>query len=406
MRKSEWSDKQLEELLSKMPKIEDNRDPRDIYQNITLKLNKKKQRSWIIPSVASAAAILLFVILTPNFMNWNDSAEDSVERSAASRSSEYVQMDKKEDKTSNVEEDQNEEQMEIMSEEPEEEMSISSVDVAESYSALYDTDVNGGNVYTFAIPDNLAQNVVPISVVVPNEEGKSPIEQFNETMSLLQEEQWGLSEYYPLNAEISLDEGETVLNVSVPTDHVYRDGSTAELAFKEVLEGAAATLGLQKVSLFTDNQPGIEFGNQDKLTDLNITKNGNRAFYFYYPTVDSKKPFLVPYKEPFNDIEDAFDAMKENIDTHGLKASITEEVNIEGVESTKEQVLTLQLDESSQIENNPSVIYTIEAILLTAKDFKFDKVKIEYNNLDNIGKFYFNQELNVPVAPNKMELVH
>lgn len=406
MRKSEWSDKQLEELLSNMPKIEDHRDPRDIYQNITLKLNRKKQRSWIIPSVASAAAILLFVILTPNFMNWNDSAEDAIERSTSPESAEYVLMDQEENKTSIVEEDQKEEQMEIMKKDTEEEMSISSIDVAESYSALYDTDVNGGSVYTFAIPDNVAQNVVPISVVVPNEEGKSPIEQFNETMLLLQEEQWGLSDYYPLNATLSLNEEETVLNVNVPTGHVYGDGSTAELAFKEVLEGAAATLGLKKVSLFTDNQPGIEFGNEGKLTDLDIAKNGKRAFYFYYPTVDSKKPFLVPYTEPFNDIEDAFDAMKENIDTHGLKASITEEVNIEGIESTEEQVLTLQLDESYHIENNPSILYTIEAILLTAKDFEFEKVKIEYSNLENIGKFYFNQEIGVPLAPNKMELLH
>lgn len=405
MRKSEWSDKQLEELLRNMPKIEDNRDPRDIYQNITIKLNKKKQRSWIIPSVASAAAILLFAILTPTFINWNDSAEESMEKSTASESSEQILMDREENKTSIAEDSNNEENMEIMKKESEEEISMSTFEVEESYIALYDTDINNGNVYTFAIPDNQAQNVVPISVVVPKEEGKEAIDQFNETMSVLQEEQWGLSDYYPMNAEISFDERESSLKVNVPTGHIYGDGSAAELAFKEVLEEAANTVGLSKVSLYTDNQPGIEFGNQGNVTDLNVSKDGNRAFYFYYPTVNAEKPYLVPYQQPFNDIEDALDAMKENIDTHGLKASIPEDINIDGA-SSKEQVLTLQLDEGSQIDNEPSMIYTIEAILLTAKDFKFEKVKIEYNKMENVGKFFFNQELNVPIAPNKMELLH
>lgn len=406
MRKSEWSDKQLEELLRSMPKIEDHRDPRDIYQNVMMKVHKKKQRSWIIPSVASAAAILLFAILTPNFINWNDSAEESMEKSTASESSEQVIMDRGENKTSIAEDSNNDENMEIMKKESEEEISMSTFEVEESYSALYDTDINNGIVYTFAIPDTQAQNVVPISIVVPKEDGINAIDQFHETMTLLQEEQWGLSDYYPINAEISIDENTHSLSVNVPTGHVYGDGSTAELAFKEVLEEAATTLGLQKVSLFTDNQPGIEFGNQGKMTEINVSKDANRAFYFYYPTVDSEKPFLVPYREAFTDIEDALDAMKENIDTHGLKASIPEDINIDEVSSTEEQVLTLQLDESTQLEGKDSIIYTIEAILLTAKDFKFEKVKIEYNKVENIGKFFFNQELTLPLAPNKMELLH
>ena len=37
MRKSEWSDKQLEDLLRQMPKIKDNRQPHEIYQSLSVK---------------------------------------------------------------------------------------------------------------------------------------------------------------------------------------------------------------------------------------------------------------------------------------------------------------------------------------------------------------------------------
>ena len=61
MKKSEWSDKQLEELLRQMPKIQDHRNPRDIYQNLSRK--KRKQPAWVIPAFATAAALLLFIYI-------------------------------------------------------------------------------------------------------------------------------------------------------------------------------------------------------------------------------------------------------------------------------------------------------------------------------------------------------
>ncbi len=54
MKRSEWSDNELEELLRQMPKVKDHRDPRDIYQNISLK--KRKTKSWLLPGMAAAAA--------------------------------------------------------------------------------------------------------------------------------------------------------------------------------------------------------------------------------------------------------------------------------------------------------------------------------------------------------------
>lgn len=403
MKRSEWSDKQLEELLQSMPKIEDHRDPRDIYQNILLKMNKKKQRTWILPSIATAAAVLLLAILAPSVLNSNDSTSETMDRSIASESSEQIEMSKVEEDQAKIMED--EEEVEIAeNENNDQQMHMTSINVEDSYTALYEADVKNENVFTFVIPDIQAQNVVPVTVVVPKEDGKQAIDQLNDTMPQLQEEAWGLSDYYPLNAQLSLNEEQNVLEVNVPAGHYYGDGSASENIFVKVVKEAASSLNTNKVTLFTDNNPGIEFGNQGNITELDVTNNGNHAYYFYFTEANTEKPYLVPFSEPFTDIESALEAMKKNIDTHGLRASIPENLSITEVNSSGEEVLTLQFNEDSNITEEPSMIHTIEAILLTAKEFQYDKVRIEYNKLDKVGKFNFNEELELPIAPNRIEL--
>lgn len=404
MRKSEWSDKQLEELLQNMPKIKDHRDPRDIYQNITLKLNKKKQRSWIIPSVATAAAILLCVILTPNLINFNDTAGSSSDKKSSPKTEEQMDISANEEKATSIAD--NSKGKESSAKENEQEMYMAKSEEKEYYTALYSTDVTKENVFTFYIPDTQVQNIVPVSVVVAKEDGKTMFDQMMETMSTLQEEEWGLGEYYPLNAQLSVDDSASSLKVNVPNGHYYGNGSASDTAFTATIKAAARSLGLKKIAFYTDDQPGIDLGNYGTMKEMDTTGEGNHGYYFYYPNGNSEKPFLVPFSKAFETIEAALSAMKENIDTHGLMASIPNDMNFEEIDSSGDQVLTLQLKENSGITNQPSIIQTIEAILLTAKDFDFDKVKIEYSKDEKIGKFAFNQELDVPIAANKVELLH
>ncbi|MGG0716651.1 GerMN domain-containing protein [Robertmurraya massiliosenegalensis] len=406
MRKSEWSDEQLEKLLREMPKIEDHRDPRDIYQDISMKMAKKKQRSWIIPSVATAAAILILAVLSPNLLGGNFSSESSMESRSVSEQADQAEMNIMVEDKQELPQDSNvEEKMDIESnEEVDEEFEISSDSgLEEAYTALYDEDVADENVFTFAIPDPEGQNIVPITVLVPKEKGKSLFEQYIETMPKLLETEWGLQEYFPLkNVELSVVE-DGILKVNVPSGQTYQ-GSTNDIVFTSIIKRTAKTLGFNRIELFTDNQPGIEIGNYGNTPSLDLSDDGNFAYFFYYSNMNQEKPYLVPFGEPFNNIESALSAMKENIDTHKLSASIPENIDIEEVHSDEKGMLTLQLNEESEVSNTPTVIQTIEAIILTAKEFDFEKVKIEYKNLESIGKFSFNKEIDVPVAPNKMEI--
>lgn len=94
MKESKWSDEQLQELLSQMPKIKDSRDPKEIYQTIQIKMGKQKKRTWVMPAAAAAAALLLLFILAPNLMNWQESADNQVEiQSDQTQSSEQITGD-------------------------------------------------------------------------------------------------------------------------------------------------------------------------------------------------------------------------------------------------------------------------------------------------------------------------
>ena len=48
---------------------------------------------------------------------------------------------------------------------------------------------------------------------------------------LLTEEDWGLMDYYPLNATFKLSPDGTSVMVDVPNDHSYGQGSASETIF-------------------------------------------------------------------------------------------------------------------------------------------------------------------------------
>lgn len=399
MEKSEYSEEQLEKLLMNLPKIKDHRNPQDIYQNISIKMKKRKNKSWILPSIATAAAMLIFVVLAPNIMNWNDSTEEASDQNAAIESQQKMQVQETE-KGPETASAENNTMMILENEEEKRDIGPNKMNFQSSYTALYEANYASENVFTFAVPDAMAQNIVPVSVVVPKEDGKTTLEQLEETMAELKEKEWNLSDYYPLNANLELNKEGTVLNVDVPAQHFYGDGSASEIAFRNALSETAKMLGVDKVTLSTEGIPGIEFGNMGNLDEMKIEELGKHAYFFYYPKQSDDKPYIVPYSESFKSVETALNAMKENIDTHGLTASIPSEFRINEITSPDGKLLVIRLDDNSKLIDNTSLIHTIEAILLTAKDFDYEKVKIENSPLAQAGMFVFNEEWELPIAPN------
>jgi hypothetical protein len=386
VKKSEWSDEELIELIQEMPKIEDYRHPRDIYQNLPFK--RRKKIPWLLPGIATAAALFLFFILVPKFMDNNQYSRDNAKQEATqdakvaredNNSSGIANGDAQQDQTYTMEKAQ------LKNEEI-------------STTAVYDDAIKDAAVLTYWVPDDQAQNLIPISTIVNNTDGKDWLTLFNENMAKLQETEWGLTDYYPLKASLSYDKtGENII-VDVPAGHLYAQGSANELAFINSINNNVASNSSAKMIKFTTNgESGLEMGN-DYYTELPVNPVKNHAYFFYYPN-GKDVPFLVPSPEPYNDIQAALRAMGSPIEPQNLQevTLVIDEV------STSDQTLTLTFKEDTNLKVDQMTLWSLEAILLTAKEFGFEKVIVNNPPVEKIGPFDLTQEIKVPVAPNLRE---
>jgi hypothetical protein len=383
VKKSEWSDKQLEELLRQMPKIEDHRNPRDIYQNLSIK--KRKKSAWLIPGFAATAALLLFFILIPRFFEGTQSFDSAKQEESSSQEKISIADDKS--SILNKEEDglSGSEAKMMM--------------IEMNKTAIYDDEVENGKVITYWIPDSQAQILVPVSIVVPPNDNKNWLTIFTESMGLLKEEEWGLTDYYPLNATFELDEINNTVIVDVPLDHKYGDGSAGEMTFLDILQKTIASNSqINNIILRTNGQPGIEFGNYGEMDKLDVNREGKHGYFFYTPDgLDTT--YLVPSTNTFQDINAAFEAMMTDQAEGSLAASIGPSFQIKEF-SIQDNKLIINMDESTPMENTPATVYSFEAMLLTAKDFGIETIMVVNAPIKLLGPFDLSKEVKVPLAPN------
>ncbi|MEC1521534.1 GerMN domain-containing protein [Neobacillus niacini] len=388
MKKSEWSDKQLEELLRQMPKIHDHRNPRDIYQNLSIK--KRKRSAWIIPGIATAAALLLFFLLVPTMF---DRTEYSLDRAVQEKVSKEEQKSLSQEDSSTLKEDSTKNETGISG--TEQKMLMTSSDK----TALYDDELGNGTVLTYWIPDSQAQILVPVSTVVQLDQNKNWLTAFIETMGLLKEEEWGLSDYYPLNATLTLDTTNNTVMVDVPINHKYGEGSASETKFIDSLKkNISSNSQVNKIMLTTNGQPGIEFGNFGEIKEIQVESEGKHAYFFYTPD-GMETTYLVPTTDSYQNINAAFEAMKTEPLEMGLTASVVPSFSFKDIE-IKENKLIITIDENAVMENNLENVYSLEAILLTAKGFGIDTVRLLNAPINSLGPFDLTKDIKVPLAPN------
>jgi hypothetical protein len=397
VKKSEWSDKQLEDLLRQMPKIQDDRDPRDIYRNLPVK--KRKTKQWLLPSIATVTAFLLLFILVPRVMDGtylldNASEEESSEDknlSFAENNNDSSIALKKEDtslKKSSILDTEKTENKELMGTE-------SSIK-----TAIYEDEVGNGKVLTYWIPDPQGQILIPVSTLVSDSKDQSWLPLYTETMANLTETVWGLSDFYPLDVTLKLDEKSDTLMVDVPTNHQYGQGSAAEMNFIQVLQKdiTSNSSNLNKIKFSTNGVPGIELGNYGRMEKLDLVQEKNQAFFIYY-SEGNDFPFLAPSSETYQDITTALAAMKNDQPVLGLKKSIPSSLLIQNV-SIKGKTLAVTIKDNSSLQDDQLTLASYEALLLTAKEFGFEMVFVKNSPLPNLGPFDLSKENKVPTAPN------
>lgn len=269
-------------------------------------------------------------------------------------------------------------------------------------TALYEEEAGEGTVLTYWIPDPQAQILIPVSIVVTGMKDKSWLTLFNENMANLKEEEWGLSDFYPLKLKMKLAikmKNNKSITVDVPKDHPYGQGSAMETSFINVLnKDISSNSNIKKIKFLTDGVPGIELGNYGKKNEIEIIREKNHAFFFYYPD-SSNQPFITPSLDSYNNIKTALEAMKTDQPELGLKSSLGSTLPIHNV-SIAGKTLYVTIKDNANLKNDQHTLSSYEALLLTAKDFGLEKVCIKNSSLTNIGPFDLSKENKVPRAPN------
>ncbi|TFB23940.1 hypothetical protein E3U55_03760 [Filobacillus milosensis] len=382
-------DKSIEQLLSEMPNVHDDKSFDEYYKNISKQINnqpKAKQRGWILPALASAAALFLMVIVGMQLVNTNDTADQANSMETAELRKEF--SPESEEGSAGIAMDENETSDEAKAgiTSSEESGIVQLRDL--SSMVLTQEETEGKELSTFIVPDQQAMYSVPITVNISN---KDPYEVFNEYSSYIQSEQWGVStaifnkmKYIGMNKQ-----EEPIVQISEDIQ-----GSSMERA---VIEGLRyfESLGHEKVQIQDSEGNAVELPHIGDLTYIEF--NQSPKVYKLYEANENQK-FWIEKKMNNQSIDEAIEELKVNEKDFNVTAPVPDYINLDLEEDTSTLVITMtkqQHDSSSE-----EMIFLIEGILLTAKSYGFEKVEFNNFGVSEIGKYDLTQPINVPVYIN------
>ncbi|MER2058201.1 MAG: GerMN domain-containing protein [Niallia sp.] len=390
MGKQKWNEEKIKHVLKQLPSIKDERSPESIYHTIQLKKKPVRKMRRIMPVLATACTIMLLFIISQSFFDSNESFKS--ERKVAENSS--IMKAKISDEA-----EKNEMQNLDIAEE-QKDMSATSL----TPIAIYQEDIGNQEVLTYPIPDVNVQVIVPISILVENPDHLSRFDLYVQNVKKVIGINDHLSDYFPISPEIftyTLKDN----NIEVDVKREFTNfGSHSEEFFNTMIQQQLQSIGAKKMEFYTNDKLGAELGNRTETT-IDYRPLENRAYFLLQDGESKERPLYVPWEEPYDSIENAFDAMEDNIETHGLMASIPDTIDIDKVSKDEnKRQLIVYLSNDSKMEEDQKTLYAIESILLTAKEFKYSTVKFENTKVKEVGDFLLTKELVVPVAANRVDI--
>ncbi|WP_226666916.1 hypothetical protein [Metabacillus litoralis] len=393
MKRQEWNEEKLEQLLKQLPHVHDKQSAEDIYQSILYKQqNRKKSKSWIAPTFATVAALFIFLMFTPYLF-----------QEITSSSNEEKSMDKVSDTSSGTDEAE----LRIQDNTANKESSLMQEEFADSEAKALEVNEqvtfvtpsnDGEETITIGVTDASGEYIIPISV---NAEYLNKPQQIQDILVENLFEKIGPVGFELQNTQILPQKNpeELILNY---TGEPILSSSKSETMYKEAIQETFRWLGYNKVNLQTNDSEGIEFGNSGLQTDLAIQRNRNKAYYLYQYN-DNTSKLLVPSPESFSSINEAIEAMKTGLPDKKLLPPIVNQM-INMVSSEDGTQIDIEFINGGSFEDNEQNIIMLEAILLTAKEFGYEKVKFNGIAIDKIGNLDLKKPIEVPFSPNPINI--
>ncbi|MDV7764360.1 hypothetical protein [Peribacillus sp. CSMR9] len=404
MRKSRWKESEIEDMLRELPKLKDDRTKAEVFAGIH---DKKRKKHWM-PLIAGVTSLFLLVAFASSLIigkkgttsqeetgsNGKFSISENKEMTEHERQG--IKKDTSEDKQDNqeflgkrVEIESNDEVSEIEPLKGEKEKTF--------VHAIYQDDLKNASFITMGIPDDQMNFIVPISIKLKHNDESNTLNRLVNQMSDIDEEQYGLFDYFPLDIKISQGKDMNTANIDFRKNSRLLDDDTL---FLHSMEETLSYNNIEKMTFSTGGKQGAMFAHAGFLKEADIPHQKKRT-YLLYQRDESSPRFLVPSNLDYQDFEEALQAGKGKQDIEGISPAIPDDLNWESIRS-KGDLVIINLSDQAAIENSKESLQALEAILFIAKDFGFEKVKFENAPIEEVGQLNLTEDIVVPKAPNQV----
>ncbi|MDQ0883333.1 hypothetical protein [Peribacillus sp. V2I11] len=406
MRRSRWKENEIEDMLRELPKLKDDRTKAEVFAKIH---NKKRTKHWI-PLIAGVASLFLMVVLASSIIiekkgTTSQEGSGSSGKLSISENKEMADLERQdasnkenpsEDKQYNQE--FSSKQAEIESKDKVSEMEPRKGEKAKTFAqAIYQDDLKNASIITMGVPDDQMNFIVPISIKLKHYDESDTLNQLVNQMSEIEEEQYGLSDYFPLDIKISQGNDMTTAHIDFQEKSQLLDEDTL---FLHSMEETLSYNNIEKMTFSTGGKQGARFAHAGYLKEVDIPHQKNRT-YLLYQRDETSPRLLVPSNMGYQDFEEALQAGKGEADIEGISPAIPHDLKWERISSYGDLVI-IQLSDQAAIENDEESLQALEAILFIAKDFGFEKVKFENAPIEEVGQLNLTEDILVPKAPNQV----
>ncbi|BCB04578.1 hypothetical protein [Bacillus sp. KH172YL63] len=402
MKKSEWKDRDIEELVKKLPHIKDERDPRTIYAQLERQSKKRPALTKrFVPAIAALAALFILVLLAPALIGQMDEKSmENAEMSTSDSAGSSGENKKVEEEQLSEKEEAPKQNMSLMeSYDAEESTEISPEVSGRERLSLYEEDLKGNHFYTFGL---VSKDAVPVPIsVIDHESGGDWLTRHEQIAGKLPETDWGLEDFLPLKGEFSLKDKTVMYRLAA--DHPYSGSSAMEYAFYYSLLYSFQHKGMNEIMLQTEDGSVPQFSTMGELKDIDLKDETHSAYYMYSP--NDKDRFLVTDNIERESVKDSIQAMKDP-DSDLFQSVIPHHVEISVEES--DDVIAIRFQDELDLDalGETAGLEMIEGMLLTLRGFGIEKVRFENIRQESWNGFLFNEPVETPISPNKKMIVN
>lgn len=421
-RRFDQKDEKIIERLQQMPKVTDERSKKEIYIAVEEGLQRSipvhEATSWKIPVMTTVAVLLLLLLFSPNIPSlWQNSALPEEEQESFHPSSEEVVFDdednsSEEDISSSSREDNALSDAEADDEDVDHvfteatEQSTQSENVVNYISSLTEEDIESGDTYVtipLLVKEEGHSFIIPITFKSRSDKSRIKLyEQYNKEYT---GEEFGFHGS-PL-AHITWEERDGYVVASFEKD-VSRLEKEESDAIVHGIEESLRFIDELEVQFTFNGEDGVQLAHYGRLENYPVSHN-NRGYYLYST---DQHTFLVSGKganlsvtnedgEMYS-LEETLERMKRGNEEIKIEAAIPEGVKIDSVQE-RGNTAYITFAEGTELPNAEHTRVMVEAMLFAAKDFGYEQIVFEGENIENLEEYALNEPLHVPVAPNKVD---